>query len=130
MDTARWNEIEALLQRALDLDVADRAAFLDEACGGDDDLRREVEALLANESEGRLLSEPAGFAGLASLVGRKIGRYHIEERLGAGGMGEVYRAYDETLQRSVAVKTLPIEFTADPARVRRFKREAFTASRL
>jgi eukaryotic-like serine/threonine-protein kinase len=130
MDTTRWNEIEELLQRALDLDSADRAAFLDEACGDDLDLRRELDALLGKESEGRLLSESAGFAGLGSLVGRKIGRYHIEARLGAGGMGEVYRAYDETLQRTVAVKTLPIEFTADPARVRRFEREAFTASRL
>jgi WD40 repeat protein len=131
MDPARWNEVEELLQRVLDHDPGDRARFLEEACGGDADLRHEVEALLAEESEGRRFSDAFRLAsGRVTLVGRKIDRYRIEAHIGAGGMGEVYRAHDETLQRTVALKALPTEFTAEAERVRRFEQEAFTASRL
>ncbi|HEV7238718.1 MAG TPA: serine/threonine-protein kinase [Thermoanaerobaculia bacterium] len=128
MEQARWDQIEELLQAALDVDPARRAAFLREACNGDEQLALEVEALLAADAGGDLL-ESTAIAGL-TLTGRTISHYRIEARIGAGGMGEVYRARDETLQRIVALKALPLVFTADPERVRRFEQEALAASRL
>ena len=61
---------------------------------------------------------------MGDLEGRTLGHYHIVERLGAGGMGEVYRARDERLERDVAIKVLPEEVASDPDRMRRFEREA------
>jgi serine/threonine protein kinase len=134
MEAARWNQIEELLQGALDLEPTARATYLDNACAADADLRREVDALLAHEHGGDALSqfpvlnavEPQG--GL--LKGRTISHYSIAERIGAGGMGEVYEARDERLQRVVALKVLPREFGNDADRVRRFEQEALSASRL
>jgi len=139
MDAARWNRIEEILQGALDLEPGQRAAFLDDACGADDDLRRNVESLLRREWDGNVFSDYSPIALLAPplppppaarMAGRTVGRYHIGAPIGAGGMGEVYEARDEVLRRSVALKVLPEEFTADPDRVRRFEQEAFAASRL
>src|SRR5687768_791713 len=114
MEAARWNQIEELLQAALDLEPRDRAAFLGEACGADDDLRREVEALLAHEHDAEALSQFPALSALepkgGHLTGRRISHYVIAQRIGAGGMGEVYEARDERLQRVVALKVLPIEF--------------------
>ena len=59
-----------------------------------------------------------------ALTGRRLGVYHVQERIGAGGMGEVYRARDTRLGRDVAIKILPRVFTADPDRLARFEREA------
>jgi WD40 repeat protein len=135
MEQARWNEIEELLQAALDLEPGAREAFLRGACGDDDALYHELEAMLAGESDAALLETPA-VAALAPhladlpLTGQHINHYRIEARIGQGGMGDVYRAHDETLQRTAALKTLPPEFTADEERVRRFEQEAFAASRL
>ena len=132
MDQLRWNRIEALLQAALDVeDAGARAAFLRRECGSDEGLCHEVEELLAAEQCGMALESPA-VAVLAPppARGKQISHYRIEERLGAGGMGEVYLAHDDALQRRVALKTLPAEFTADAERVSRFEREAFAASRL
>src|SRR5687768_13567952 len=105
MQTARWNQIEELLQAALDVEQDRRAAFLEQACGTDHELRRQTEALLAAESDGSLLSESPVIASLgpsADLTGRTISHYRIEARIGSGGMGEVYEARDERLQRLVA----------------------------
>src|SRR6266545_417826 len=135
MEQARWNEIEELLQAALDLEPEQREAFLRGACADDNDLYRELQAMLAGESDGALLESPAiaafapQLAGLP-LTGQQINHYRIEARIGQGGMGDVYRAHDETLQRTAALKTLPAEFTEDEQRVRRFEQEAFAASRL
>ncbi len=128
MEQARWNRIEDLLQAALDLDPEERAAFVRRACDGDESLARELEAMLAREGEGELFEHPP--IARLTLAGRKISHYCIEAQIGAGGMGEVYRARDESLQRVVALKALPAEFTSDPERVQRFEREAFAASRL
>jgi len=131
-DSARRRRVEELCDAALGCPPGDRAAFLAEACAGDDALRRDVEALLAHapRAEGFLegsvgavaasvLAEPSG-----ALAGRQIGSYRIVSLLGAGGMGEVYRAHDSRLRRDVAVKLLPSSVAADPARIARFEREA------
>jgi serine/threonine protein kinase len=142
MNPERWQQIEAIYQTAWERDAAERAAFLDEACAGDEELRREVESLLAadeqaKESEGFLNQTALQVAAQAlagdtarSLVGRKIGRYQILSLLGAGGMGEVYLAQDHRLGRKLALKFLPQEFTRDQERVRRFRQEARAASAL
>src|SRR5687768_18440840 len=100
MEPGRWNRIEEVLQAALDLEPERRAAFLDEACGEDDELRREVESLLAHESDEALSKHPAIAAfQFRDLTGQRVSHYHIEKRIGAGGMGEVYEARDDSLQR-------------------------------
>ncbi|HEY3137975.1 MAG TPA: serine/threonine-protein kinase [Blastocatellia bacterium] len=139
MNYTQWERIEELLQNALDLEPGDRPAFLDKACAGDDELRREAEALLSNEEKARSFIEtPAlvyldGHSGESlalSVIGQRISHYRIESRIGSGGMGEVYKAQDENLPRTVALKMLPPEFTAEPERVRRFEQEAFAVSKL
>src|SRR6185295_5998085 len=133
MTPDRWQQISQLYHDALARDAGDRAGFLREACAGDDALRQEVASLLADESHATgFLSEPAFAAaagigthpGGTSLTGRRIGVYQIQTLLGAGGMGEVYRARDTKLNREVALKVLPDAFTRDPDRLARFKREA------
>ena len=137
MDPQRWEQIEDLLQRALDLEPPSRASFLDNQCGTDTDLRSRVEALLAHEARAESFMESPAFKGSNEQISEpaltptsKISHYRIEARIGEGGMGEVYRASDEDLRRTVALKMLPAEFTSDPARVQRFEQEAFAASRL
>ena len=86
--------------------ASERAAFLAEACADDEELRREVESMLAGaESTPAFLERPIGLDG--SLVGRQLGAYRLEARIGAGGMGEVYRAKATRPGRDVAGKVLP-----------------------
>jgi serine/threonine protein kinase/Tol biopolymer transport system component len=128
----RWQRIERLCSEALDRRGADRDAFLSSACGSDDELRREVEALLAHEQTAeRFLSSPvaaiaAGVLGdaPATLIGQRIGAYEIMGQIGAGGMGVVYRARDAKLGRDVAIKVLPSSVSGDRERLARFEREA------
>jgi Tol biopolymer transport system component len=129
----RERAIERICQEALDRPRGERATFLAEACGGDEDLRREVERLLAQESAASaFLATPAlavaahqiGHGGDALRAGQQIGSYTILSSLGAGGMGEVYRARDTKLGRDVAIKVLQPTFAADPDRMARFEREA------
>jgi WD40 repeat protein/serine/threonine protein kinase len=138
MDQRRWNQIEDLLQKALDLEPGERLGFLETACNGDAELRGAVEALLNREEEARSFIEtpavnfvPFGVEATDStLTGQSISHYRIESLIGTGGMGHVYQAHDENLKRTVAIKILPAGFTADPDRVRRFEQEAFAASKL
>jgi eukaryotic-like serine/threonine-protein kinase len=139
MDTERWAKIDRLLDEAMDRDQQSRAAFLDEACLGDEELRREVESLLKAHSRSEpFLSAPAidvAARHLArekhiSLVGKQFGSYQVLSTLGAGGMGEVYLARDERLGRKLALKLLPRRFTMEADRVRRFEKEARAASAL
>jgi len=119
----RWRRIEELCHDALERDPGDRAAFVREACGADEPLRREVESLLINASLSR--DSRLGIGDLrTNSIGRQIGVYQIVSLLGAGGMGEVYRARDTKLGRDVAIKILPRPFTNDPDRLTRFEREA------
>ena len=132
-DPERRRRVEELCDAALDRDHRDRAAFVAAACGPDEALRAEVEALLAHAqtAEGFLevsMGEVAAhlLAGEhgASLVGRQIGSYEILSLLGKGGMGEVYRARDTKLGRDVAIKVVASAFLSDPERLARFEREA------
>jgi len=128
----RWNTVEGLYHAALARSVDERAMFLAEACAGDEELRGQVESLLAQDaSADAVLTGGAvvAAAGLASdggsvLTGRRLGAYQILAPIGAGGMGEVYRARDTRLGRDVAIKILPRAFTADAGRLARFDREA------
>ncbi len=128
----RWRQIEELFHRALEREEPVRSAFLEEACAGNEALRREVESLLAEESGSGFMETPA-MEGEArelaqghrpGLEGRRIGTFEILAPLGRGGMGEVWRARDTKLRREVAVKTLPEEFAKDQERLARFEREA------
>jgi serine/threonine protein kinase len=139
MTPERWKQIEELYHSVLRLEARQWPAFLDQACTGDEALRREVESLLLYQvpAEG-FIDAPAlevAARGMArnrtqSLVGRQVGPYKIQSLLGAGGMGEVYRAKDSRLGREVAVKVLPSAFSADAERVGRFNQEARAAGAL
>ncbi|HSC30050.1 MAG TPA: protein kinase, partial [Vicinamibacterales bacterium] len=122
----RARRIESLCHAALARPAGERGAFLAEACGDDAALRAEVESLIAGaESAPSFLESPvAAVSSPSSLIGRQLGAYRIDSVLGAGGMGEVYRAKDTRLGRDVAVKILPAAFTSDPQRRSRFEREA------
>jgi eukaryotic-like serine/threonine-protein kinase len=125
----RWATVERLYHAALVQPVDGRAAFLEEACAGNEALRREVESLLAASGvlTGGAVVAAAGLVsnvGHWTLTGRRIGAYLILGPLGAGGMGEVYRARDTRLGRDVAIKVLPSGFTSHPDRLARFEREA------
>jgi Tol biopolymer transport system component/serine/threonine protein kinase len=131
MDPGRWQEIERLYYQAQALPSGKRPAFLVEACGADEDLRLEVQALLDEPATAaEFLNAQALDVAVAGLgetglrPGSRLGVYQIHERIGAGGMGEVYRARDTRLGRDVAIKILPRAFTTDPDRLARFEREA------
>jgi len=141
MTSERWRQVEDLFHSAVDRAPIDRAAFLDAACAGDGALRLQVEGLLESFDEAgdfiekpivddSLSSKPRKSPPSESLIGHKVGNYEILSLLGAGGMGEVYLARDARLDRQIAIKLLPAQFTADPAQVRRFEREARAASAL
>jgi serine/threonine protein kinase len=120
MSDNRWQGVEEIFNRAVDLAPESRSAFLDEACGKDQSLRREVESLLAHESE-----DGTTFAG--DDVPRVIAHFRITGKLGQGGMGVVYRAQDLKLDRLVALKFLPRHPSADPQQKQRLIQEAKAA---
>jgi serine/threonine protein kinase len=143
MTPERWQHIERLYHAALEHAADERAAYLAEACAEDEALRREVEVLLAaNAQASGFLTRPAigveardlvaekPTAPLDSPVGQQLNHYKILSRIGAGGMGEVYLARDTRLERRVALKLLPAQFTEDAERLQRFVREAKAASAL
>ena len=139
MKAERWRQVEQLYQATLGHEASQRAAFLNDACAGDEALRREVESLLGYQERaesffeapvlevaGKVLADDEA----NSLVGEPIASYRVLSFLGAGGMGEVYRARDTRLDRIVALKILPADFAADAEQMRRFVREAKAASAL
>ena len=148
MDQDRWQRVEDLYHAALEQESGARTTFLFQSCAGDEELRREVERLLqydrqaassiltqALEPEARAVAAETPAEELAeesnpSAIPRQIGPYKLISLLGQGGMGEVHLALDTRLNRKVAIKVLPAEFTAERDRVRRFEQEARAASAL
>jgi len=136
MTPERWREVEEIYQSAMDCASELRDAHLAAACRGDDDLRREVESLLEHDSIPVVIDEPmlesaAGVLDESDLdPGVMLGPYQIEALLGAGGMGEVYRARDTRLNRTVAIKVLPKALARDPQFRARFEREAHAVAAL
>jgi eukaryotic-like serine/threonine-protein kinase len=134
MTPERWNKIEQLYHATLERDESQRATYLLEVCAGDDELRQEVESLLAQVSLSKQFLERPVMEVAArvwtenrsesSLVGQKLASYKIVSLLGVGGMGEVYQAHDTRLDRRVAIKVLPPAFVHDTERLARFQREA------
>ena len=132
--TDRWQHVSRLYHAALAHEAPTRAAFLQQACVGDEMLQHEVESLLAHEEavadfiETPALHAAASLGGtqadVLAMPGGQIGAYRILSLLGVGGMGEVYRARDTKLGRDVAIKILPSLFTHDSDRRARLEREA------
>ena len=139
MNAERWSRVEQVYHSARDRQPAERDRYLREVCGADEELRREVESLLGYETEtAMLLDRPALEVAARALavdrrswmIGRTLGHYRIESWLGAGGMGEVFRATDTRLDRAVAVKVLSEHLSTRPEALARFAIEAKAAAAL
>ena len=143
MNPEQWRKIREIFEAASDRPADERAEFIAQACAGDEETRRRVEAMLAADARDNLLMDrpawEAGGALMASLadledtqsfIGEEIGVYRLMEELGRGGMGTVCLAYDTRLKRKAALKILRTQLINDPERVRRFQREARAASAL
>src|SRR3989449_5900403 len=139
MTPERYRQIDQIFQAALGLEPGQRAAYLDEACSGDEKLRQEVESLITSDEGGLSFIDEPAFEMAARVLasdesaltaGERIDRYEVVSLLGSGGMGEVYLAHDEKLDRKIALKLLPSHFTANEERLRRFQQEARAASAL
>jgi serine/threonine-protein kinase len=131
-DTPSWPRIKEIVEAALACEPSTRAAFILHRCGNDPSLRGEVESMLeAIDQAGNFIEQPAIPAGWIPDLGRRalqpgdaLGNYTVLEFVGAGGMGEVYRARDTNLNRDVALKVRPRAFALDADRFARFRREA------
>ena len=140
MNSERLKQVEEIYHAALEIPFAEREAFFDESCGADENLRREVESLLAFEnSSGNFIDAPpeslaaemfAERENLTNLIDREIGHYKIVKLLGRGGMDEVFLAEDTRLDRKITLKFLPENFAQNAERMRRFVQEAKSASAL
>ena len=140
MTPQRYQQINSVADAALEIPPEQRGAFLEEACAGDADLRRQVQDLLdAHTSEHVFLDAPAlellardmaASPRGTDLAGKQIQQYKVVSRLGAGGVGEVWLARDTRLTRDVALKLLSPRFAGDSSHVRRLEREARAASTL
>src|ERR1043165_5544791 len=139
MTPERWQQVKEIFHSAINYRPEERSSFVSRACSGDDELRNEVESLIAShEQSGSFIDQPA-FEAAASLLtrekselnsGQMIASYEVISFISRGGMGEFYLAQDKRLGRKVALKLLPTTFTTDDDRLRRFEQEARAASAL
>ncbi len=141
MNPERWQKIKRIYQSALEVETAGREIFLRDKCADDEALLQEVRSLLNQDSQSpldspaldgaaRVLAQEQSSKAQPNLVGQALHHYRIQEKIGAGGMGVVYRARDEHLKRDIAIKVLPPELVADTERKKRFVQEARAASAL
>ena len=136
----RWGQLDTLFHKSLELEPEARSAFLDNSCGEDAELRRELDALLDEVDKSTDILKQPVFEAAQSVVakskrhvldpGTRIGHYEIVSLVATGGMGQVYLAEDTSLQRRVAIKILTSEFTHDDCGLHRLEREARAASAL
>src|SRR4030095_7528361 len=120
MTPERWQHLKQIFQSALERDPAERSTFLNQACAGDPSLRSEVESLLSSHDQAgdSIEARPVDaatemLADDRAIAGKQIGHYQVLNRIGRGGMGEVFLAQDNTLGRKVALKLLRAEFAGD-----------------
>ncbi len=143
-----WQRVQSIYHQARELKDNERLPFLEQVCAGNEALRNEVLSLIAANEKvadsfleaktlnalpqkaAAVLDQPSLSPPVNSFIGTQIGNYRILSPLGAGGMGEVFLAQDARLDRKVAIKMLPAEFTRDASRLERFEREARAASAL
>jgi serine/threonine-protein kinase len=138
MTPERWKQVKQIFQSAIELPSAERAAFVSEACGEDPELRSEVESLISHGQDNDSFQNVAANAAAQmilvdeaeSLLGQQVGPFKVTERIGSGGMGEVFLAQDTRLGRKVALKLLKGEYTKVEDRLRRFQIEARAVSAL
>jgi len=146
MQRDRWQQVSEIFEAALAVEPEVRGAFVAERCGTDEVLRQEVELLISSHEKAgaeKFIDSPAAerAAPLIALdeeeserpqlqSNQRIGHYTIDQLIGSGGMGEVYRATDTRLDRTVALKILPAEVASDQRRMLRFKQEARAVSAL
>jgi serine/threonine protein kinase/Tol biopolymer transport system component len=139
MNSERWQRVKELLEGALTREPHERARFLDEQCADDKETRQEVETLLIADEQAGNFGETPAIEVMAEIIAnepadllleKSLAHYQIIDRLGAGGMGEVYLAEDTKLGRKVAIKVLPHSLTTDEQSKHRFIQEAKTASSL
>ena len=141
MTPERWQQVRELLHSAMQLDPAQREQYLAQHCISDPSLRQDVDSLLAVDAELRasFLDSEVMAATVSRtwmkhatqlVPGTRLGRYEILEMIGAGGMGQVYRACDTQLPRLAAIKVLPSDLSSDPERRQRLEREAHAIATL
>jgi len=127
MSALRWSQVRRLHGEALDLPLAERRAFLEDACGGDAELLEEVWELLTLGQDQDFLEAPDSEPAAPGIV---LGDFELLEELGSGGTGIVFRAKQKSLEREVAIKVMPRHFALNKSRVARFVREAKAAAKL
>src|SRR6266511_2593245 len=139
MADEKWRRVRKVFDAALSRKAEERQNFVNEACGEDKSLLSEVESLLSSLDSAESFMETPAVAEVANMIeieikkleaGKCFGYYEIIKQIGAGGMGEVYRARDEKLNRDVAIKVLPASFSENQDRLNRFEQEAQAAGAL